>query len=201
MTRNTLIVIALAALVGIAGYYVTNTTNDAPVSLSDTDTQNLSMVVVNVPADLSAKAMSGKVAFDLKCAACHGGNGAGQDGVAPPLIHKIYEPSHHGDEAFQRAAKLGVRSHHWFTVCGLFKRVSDLSVRGHGSLRGRVLRLMMVFGGGSSPMSFAGYVAVAASQPFLRDRSTSVPLELRFPPVRQEFSSGCGLLCPLIVGS
>ena len=87
----------------------------------------------------------------------------------------------------------------WFSVCGLVKRVSDLSVRGHGSLRGRVLRLTMVFGGGSSPMSFADYVAGAASQPFLRDRSTSVPSGLRFPPAWREFSSGSGLLCPLVV--
>ena len=34
-------------------------------------------------------------------------------GVAPPLIHKIYEPSHHADEAFQRAAANGVLAHHW----------------------------------------------------------------------------------------
>ncbi|MFT5223250.1 MAG: hypothetical protein ACI867_001565, partial [Glaciecola sp.] len=25
----------------------------------------------------------------------------------------IYEPGHHGDEAFQRAAALGVQPHHW----------------------------------------------------------------------------------------
>jgi hypothetical protein len=31
-----------------------------------------------------------------------------------------------------------------------------MSVWGHGSLRGRIERLMMVFGGGSSPMSYAG---------------------------------------------
>ena len=40
-------------------------------------------------------------------------NAVGQDGVAPPLVHKIYEPSHHGDESFQRAAAVGVRAHHW----------------------------------------------------------------------------------------
>ena len=50
---------------------------------------------------------------NAKCAACHGVNAAGKDGVAPPLVHKIYEPSHHGDESFQRAAALGVRAHHW----------------------------------------------------------------------------------------
>ncbi|MFM7841547.1 MAG: cytochrome c, partial [Nitrospira sp.] len=31
----------------------------------------------------------------------------------PPFVHKIYEPNHHGDAAFQRAAALGVRAHHW----------------------------------------------------------------------------------------
>ncbi len=28
-------------------------------------------------------------------------------------IHKIYEPSHHGDYAFQMAVTNGVQSHHW----------------------------------------------------------------------------------------
>lgn len=59
---------------------------------------------------------------------------------------------------------------------------------------------MMVFGGGSSPMSFAGWASEPAPQPFLRDRSTSVPSGLRFPPSqRRKFRSGSGLLCPLIV--
>jgi len=59
------------------------------------------------------QAKIGQVGFNAKCAACHGVNAAGKDGVAPPLVHKIYEPSHHGDESFQRAAALGVRAHHW----------------------------------------------------------------------------------------
>jgi cytochrome c len=68
---------------------------------------------VILPATLSQNAQSGKRGFEAKCAACHGVNAAGQDGVAPPLVHKVYEPSHHGDESFQRAASLGVRAHHW----------------------------------------------------------------------------------------
>jgi hypothetical protein len=28
-------------------------------------------------------------------------------------VHKIYEPSHHGNESFQRAVAMGVRAHHW----------------------------------------------------------------------------------------
>ena len=61
----------------------------------------------------SGDALVGEEIFADQCAACHGANAAGQDGVAPPLVHIIYEPSHHGDEAFQRAAELGVRGHHW----------------------------------------------------------------------------------------
>jgi mono/diheme cytochrome c family protein len=61
---------------------------------------------------LSSPAQLGKVAFDENCAACHGENAAGT-GNGPPLIHKIYEPSHHGDFAFQRAVRQGVRAHHW----------------------------------------------------------------------------------------
>ncbi len=29
------------------------------------------------------------------------------------LVHDIYNPGHHGDEAFSRAAKQGVPQHHW----------------------------------------------------------------------------------------
>jgi len=71
------------------------------------------MVDVLLPASLSANAQIGQKVFEAKCAECHGKNAAGQDGVAPPLVHKIYEPSHHGDAAFLLAAKNGVRAHHW----------------------------------------------------------------------------------------
>ncbi|MBO0334926.1 cytochrome c [Sneathiella sp. CAU 1612] len=70
------------------------------------------IVVVNVP-ELSIASQSGKQAFDKYCASCHGSNAAGQEGRAPPLIHRIYEPNHHGDMAFLLAAKNGVRAHHW----------------------------------------------------------------------------------------
>lgn len=65
------------------------------------------------PADLSGNARLGKTVFEAKCATCHGQNAAGQNGVAPPLVHKIYEPNHHSDMAFVAAAQNGVRSHHW----------------------------------------------------------------------------------------
>ena len=71
------------------------------------------IVQVSLPAELSSEAQIGKRAFEAKCAQCHGTNAAGQNGTAPPLVHKIYEPSHHADMAFLRAAKTGVRAHHW----------------------------------------------------------------------------------------
>ena len=71
------------------------------------------MVLISVPDTLSSSGKLGKRIFEEQCASCHGRNAAGQEGVAPPLIHKIYEPSHHGDESFQRAVALGVRAHHW----------------------------------------------------------------------------------------
>lgn len=68
---------------------------------------------VVIPASFSENAMMGERAFNSVCAACHGSNAAGQNGIAPPLVHRIYEPSHHGDGAFLAAAQNGVQSHHW----------------------------------------------------------------------------------------
>jgi mono/diheme cytochrome c family protein len=65
---------------------------------------------VKVP-DLSSLALAGKGAFDENCAACHGPNASGTD-KGPPLIHDIYNPGHHADEAFYLAQR-GVRRHHW----------------------------------------------------------------------------------------
>lgn len=61
-----------------------------------------------VPAELQA----GEAKFNAHCAACHGPQATGTQ-QGPPLVHKIYEPNHHGDAAFLRAAELGVRAHHW----------------------------------------------------------------------------------------
>lgn len=66
-----------------------------------------------IPETLSDPAKKGQFLFEAKCVVCHGKNAVGQIGNGPPLIHKIYEPSHHADEAFQRAVANGVRSHHW----------------------------------------------------------------------------------------
>ena len=71
------------------------------------------MVSVALPTGFSLQTQVGKGLFNDNCASCHGQNAAGQIQIAPPLIHKIYEPSHHGDESFQRAVAMGVQAHHW----------------------------------------------------------------------------------------
>ncbi len=68
----------------------------------------LSQSKPSVPAEFKA----GETLFNANCARCHGERGAGTSN-GPPLVHKIYEPNHHGDAAFQRAAFMGVRAHHW----------------------------------------------------------------------------------------
>ncbi len=103
--------LALAALGG--AYYLTR----PPVPLTQNDTQidpsDESIVEVILPAELSGPAQIGKRAFDGTCAACHGANGSGRIGYGPPLVHKVYEPGHHGDMAFYMAVQNGVRAHHW----------------------------------------------------------------------------------------
>ena len=61
-----------------------------------------------VPAEFE----EGEGKFNTFCSRCHGPQGHGTNN-GPPLVHKIYEPSHHADMAFQRAAAQGVRAHHW----------------------------------------------------------------------------------------
>ena len=70
------------------------------------------LVDVTVP-ELSAAAQAGKKQFEVSCVACHGANAAGKEGVAPPLVHIIYETNHHGDNSFYQAVRYGVRAHHW----------------------------------------------------------------------------------------
>lgn len=70
------------------------------------------MVSVTLP-DITGTAAVGQTIFEGICATCHGAQGRGKSGFGPPLIHKIYEPSHHGDESFQLAVAQGVRAHHW----------------------------------------------------------------------------------------
>ena len=99
-----------ALVVSIVGYYVLTPAKD---SAPQPEPEGDALVAVTMPAELSQQAILGQNAFNGVCAECHGENGVGRNGKGPPLIHKIYEPSHHGDAAFQLAVQNGVRAHHW----------------------------------------------------------------------------------------
>lgn len=89
-----------AALVVVAGFWWLGPNRSGGV-----------LVDVALP-ELSRSAQAGQEVFAETCAACHGKLAGGTD-QGPPLVHKIYEPSHHADAAFVLAAKRGVAQHHW----------------------------------------------------------------------------------------
>jgi mono/diheme cytochrome c family protein len=64
------------------------------------------------PPPTPAEHLEGEALFTANCARCHGAAGRGST-VGPPLVHVIYEPSHHADAAFYLAAQQGVVAHHW----------------------------------------------------------------------------------------
>lgn len=64
------------------------------------------------PGPVPAVLAEGEHRYDAACGPCHGPQGTGTD-KGPPLVHRIYEPSHHSDAAFRIAAARGVRAHHW----------------------------------------------------------------------------------------
>lgn len=66
---------------------------------------------IQLPAT-PAEHSEGRALFDANCASCHGESARGTD-QGPPLLHIIYEPSHHADAAFVLAAQRGVVAHHW----------------------------------------------------------------------------------------
>lgn len=105
--RRTLLLVAAAAIPGGALIWNMSADHGQPLNPSGAP-----MVSVAVPA-LSATAAAGKAMFETSCAICHGADAAGKDGVAPPLVHKIYESGHHADAAFYLAVRNGVRAHHW----------------------------------------------------------------------------------------
>lgn len=73
--------------------------------------QSFTLTALVVP-DLGALERTGQDPFNRRCQTCHGENGSGSR-TGPPLVHKIYEPSHHSDGAFARAVRQGVTAHHW----------------------------------------------------------------------------------------
>jgi len=120
MTKALLATIGLVVIGGAAVMYWQTSTpeDDLMTPTVNTMMHGAAAAAPATPADqivvpqLSSAAQMGQIAFDDNCAACHGAKAAGSEN-GPPLVHKIYEPSHHADFAFQMAANSGVRAHHW----------------------------------------------------------------------------------------
>lgn len=106
-----ILIAGVVAVAGFVGWLVFDNPSSSSAQVTPV-AQGGPIVEVKV-ADLAGNEVIGKRVFDAKCAACHGENAAGREGTAPPLIHKYYEPSHHGDGAFISAVRNGVRAHHW----------------------------------------------------------------------------------------
>ena len=103
----------LAAVLLAGGTYLLTQSRQHTPETANPSSDGVTMVDVTLPAEFTEQQSLGKQAFEGNCATCHGENAGGLVGNGPPLIHKIYEPSHHGDGAFLMAARQGVRAHHW----------------------------------------------------------------------------------------
>lgn len=60
-------------------------------------------------------AVSGGAGAELyasNCASCHGADLRGTE-LGPSQLSIVYEPGHHGDDAFRSAIANGVGQHHW----------------------------------------------------------------------------------------
>ena len=106
--RLSLPVVVLAA-VAFGGLYYQYGRQNAPLS----DRAGLPILTGVVIPELVGDAIIGQRVFAENCSQCHGENAVGAEEIGPPLIHKTYKPSRHGDAAFLLAARNGVRSHHW----------------------------------------------------------------------------------------
>ncbi len=62
--------------------------------------------------DYRPSVVQGETQYQQICARCHGVNLYGSS-EGPPLLDRVYAPSHHADLAFYHAVKNGVRQHHW----------------------------------------------------------------------------------------
>lgn len=129
-TTRTRTIIGLASGVMLAGSYaLAQIQGGMGHSMARPDTSGIArgapLVDVAAPETLPGLAATGKQIFDQACAACHGANAAGRNGMGPPLVHPFYVPGHHGDAAILSAARNGVQAHHW--TFGNMPPVRDLT--------------------------------------------------------------------------
>jgi mono/diheme cytochrome c family protein len=60
----------------------------------------------------AASTEEGKALYLTRCASCHGDDLRGTD-QGPSHLSRVYEPNHHGDDAFRSAIANGSPQHHW----------------------------------------------------------------------------------------
>lgn len=110
--KRTHLLIGVGSIATLAVAYALSRSEPEPTAGASGPPEGKALVSITMPP-IEGNAAIGQGIFENACAECHGTNGVGVDGAGPPLIHKIYEPGHHADEAFQRAVAHGVRGHHW----------------------------------------------------------------------------------------
>ena len=105
-TRRTI----LRSVAGVLCWFVVGCSENGTNALESSPPATIAQA--SVEKDLPAEFKDGETKFNTFCSPCHGVQAVGT-AQGPPLVHKIYEPSHHADFAFQRAAAQGVKAHHW----------------------------------------------------------------------------------------
>ncbi len=66
----------------------------------------------DIPVQDPALVAEGKDLYLAKCASCHGTDLRGTN-LGPSHLSVVYNPDHHNDLSFARAALVGVPAHHW----------------------------------------------------------------------------------------
>ena len=65
-----------------------------------------------VPLEPIPAGADGATVYQARCASCHGDDLRGTD-KGPSQLSIVYEPNHHGDDAYRSAILNGVGQHHW----------------------------------------------------------------------------------------
>lgn len=84
----------------------------------------------------------GRVLYSTACGSCHGTHGEGSE-QGPPMLHPL-QARMHGDFAFERAMREGVRPHHY--QLGTMPPIGDLSPEDVGDIIGYVRWMQEVAG-------------------------------------------------------
>lgn len=113
--KRTFSLALLAGAAALGGYWLWSgaaSESAAPVAAAQRQGDPI-VTGIKVPVSFTPSEQMGRTAFNAICAACHGDNGSGREGMGPPFMSPIYRPGHHGDMAFFLAVQNGARAHHW----------------------------------------------------------------------------------------